>query len=456
MADEASSVIIKYFSATSVCVNCDSSGWKDHCKRQHPFICEKSPHPCTDIPEEIQDLCQQSQDDLNRTQYSKRGLTDVWYNCNVNPLPAYAHLFIWCLFVSLSSETQRILDRMVDSKTYMNLQLVKSDSPSPSRTEPYVSYGEINFNTVPEPRIRTDRDGLSSTNSELNLRKEEPRIDEDDDPHISSGSGGLSTTAQTGAQKQEPKENIGNRSYRKICLLGLVASIIIAIVAGLSIYVSQIRLSQLLWEQHQEMNRTQTQYREQVHHLNSTVESKISENSRLNFIHNACLQNLSFLKSNMDEICQFLTSGRERQCSKVWEKYGDRCYFFSTFETSYDGARQQCSDFDSRLLEISSKDEERFVFDAGLYGSGAHWIGKCENGKVASELLYGVYSGNSACGNCNSYIWGSSCGRAHRFICEKSAPSFPEIPQKIQDLCLQTVESNSIKADSPTSCPTAT
>ncbi|XP_072891042.1 C-type lectin domain family 12 member B-like [Hemitrygon akajei] len=235
----------------------------------------------------------------------------------------------------------------------------------------------------------------------------------------------------TGAQKQEPKKNIGNRSYRKICLLGLVASIIIAIVAGLSIYVSEIRLSQPLWD----MKGTRNQCRLLVHNLNSTVESKMSEKSHLNFIDCACLQNLG-------EICQFLTSSRERKCSQAWEKYGDRCYFFSTFETSYDGARQQCSDFDSRLLEISSNDEARFVFDARLYGNGAHWIGKCENGKVASELLYGVYSGRSVCGNCNSYIWGSSCSRAHRFICEKSAPLFPEILQKIQDLCPQPVESN--------------
>ncbi|XP_072893049.1 C-type lectin domain family 12 member B-like [Hemitrygon akajei] len=323
------------------------------------------------------------------------------------------------------------------SESHINVKSGKTDSRSPSRVEPDASYAEVIFKTLSSTRVRTDRDGLNSIYTELKFRKEEPRIDEDEDSPISSGPGRLSTTAQTGAQKQEPKENIGNRSCRKICLLCLVASIIIAIVAGLWIYVSQIRLCQ-----HQGMNRTQTKYGQQLHNLNSTVESKMSDNSRLNFIDCACLQNISLLKSSLDEICQFLTSSRERICSKAWEKYGDRCYFFSTFKTSYDGARQQCSDFDSRLLEISSKDEASFVLDALSNRNGARWVGKCENGKVASELLYEVYSGSSACSNCNSYIMGSSCSRDRRFICEKSAALFPDIPQKIQDLCLQPVEPN--------------
>ncbi|XP_072891706.1 early activation antigen CD69-like [Hemitrygon akajei] len=190
------------------------------------------------------------------------------------------------------------------------------------------------------------------------------------------------------------------------------------------------------------MNRTQTKYGQQLHNLNSTVESKMSDNSRLNFIDCSCLQNLSLLKSSLGEICQFLTSSRERNCSKAWEKYGDRCYFFSTFKTSYDGARQQCSDFDSRLLEISSKDEASFVLDALSSRNGARWVGKCENGKVASGTVYEVYSDMSACSNCNSSGGGSPCSRDRRFICEKSAPLFPDIPLKIQDLCLQLVEPN--------------
>ncbi|XP_072891668.1 uncharacterized protein [Hemitrygon akajei] len=57
--EEASSIIHKYSTGKSVCVKCDSDGWRDHCKGQYRFICEKSPHWCTDIPEKIQDLCQQ-------------------------------------------------------------------------------------------------------------------------------------------------------------------------------------------------------------------------------------------------------------------------------------------------------------------------------------------------------------------------------------------------------------
>ncbi|XP_059816681.1 CD209 antigen-like protein B [Hypanus sabinus] len=56
--EEASSLFVKYSSGTSNCVNCDSSSWRDYCKRQHPFICQKSAHLCPHIPEEIQDICQ--------------------------------------------------------------------------------------------------------------------------------------------------------------------------------------------------------------------------------------------------------------------------------------------------------------------------------------------------------------------------------------------------------------
>ncbi|XP_072891677.1 uncharacterized protein [Hemitrygon akajei] len=114
-----------------------------------------------------------------------------------------------------SSETQRILDRMDDSETYMEMQIVKPDSLSPSRA----------------------------------------------------------------AHEQEPKENIGRRPYRQICLLCLVMSALIIIVAGLSIHVSQIRQSK------------ETCHRI-YHELNSTLQSKLS----------ALNSNLSDLKQMHSEL----------------------------------------------------------------------------------------------------------------------------------------------------------
>ncbi|XP_072106107.1 C-type lectin domain family 12 member B-like isoform X2 [Mobula birostris] len=249
-----------------------------------------------------------------------------------------------------------------------------------------------------------------------------------------------SLSRSRGARKQEPKENIGNRPCWKICLLCLVTLGLIVIVAGVSIYVSQVRQSQLLWEQNQEITRIQTQCRQQIHNLNLTVESKTSGNSRLNLSDSVCVQNVSLLNRNLADICQFLNRSREQNCSKDWKRSGDRCYFFSTSETSYDGARQQCSNFDSRLLEINSTDEASFLLQVNSDRDPIFWIGKCEDGKVASQLLYTVVAGRSICGHCGAEIFYSACHRVHPFICEKPAPLFPEIPQKIQDLCLQPVE----------------
>ncbi|XP_059816683.1 uncharacterized protein LOC132388361 [Hypanus sabinus] len=79
-------------------------------------------------------------------------------------------------FSFLSSEAQRILDRMDDSETYVNIKFTKTDSETPSRAAP----------------------------------------------------------------ERESKVKIGNRPYRQICLFCLVTSALIVIVAGLSIHVSQV------------------------------------------------------------------------------------------------------------------------------------------------------------------------------------------------------------------------
>ncbi|XP_072891633.1 uncharacterized protein [Hemitrygon akajei] len=91
----------------------------------------------------------------------------------------------------------------------MDVKLGKADTRSPSRAESDVLYAEVNFKTPSAPRVRADQDGLNSTYSDLNFRKEEPRIDEGEGPPIASGPGGLSTTAEKAAQERESKVKIG-------------------------------------------------------------------------------------------------------------------------------------------------------------------------------------------------------------------------------------------------------
>ncbi|XP_072891646.1 killer cell lectin-like receptor subfamily B member 1B allele B isoform X1 [Hemitrygon akajei] len=280
------------------------------------------------------------------------------------------------------------------SESYMNVKLGKADSRSPCRAEPDVLYAEVNFKSPSAPRVRADRDGLNSTYSELNVRKGETRIDEDEDSPISSGPGGLPTTAPPGPHTEQPKDKISNKPYRKICLLCLVTSVIIAMVAGLSIYVLQIRQSQITCDQ------------------------------------------------NYQTLCQFLNSNREQECSQDWIRNEERCYLISTLETSYDEVKKYCSSIDAMLLEINSEEQKNVVSKSLVDPFRTYWIGKCENGKAASSLMHRDDTGRSACGNCNSYEWNTNCQYQHRFICEKSAHWFMDIPEKILDLCQQPLEPN--------------
>ncbi|XP_059816929.1 uncharacterized protein LOC132388570 [Hypanus sabinus] len=248
------------------------------------------------------------------------------------------------------------------------------------------------------------------------------------------------------AQKQNPKQNIGNRPDRRICLLLLVTIGLVAIVVGLSIYVSQTRHFlitsernyQRLREQDHEMNRTQLQYQQQVSKLNSTLKSRTSENTRLDLSQRNCQKNLSALSNNLTilennfttlnsdlsdlnrkhsdlchqfnqleikyrninenkaQICQYLARRRETTCPHNWIKKEDRCYFISEITKSYDGAMGHCSEYDSRLLEIDSDEEKKFVSSA-VYRYVTYWIGKCADRNVASDLLYELNHGSPTC-----------------------------------------------------------
>ncbi|XP_072106837.1 uncharacterized protein [Mobula birostris] len=474
---------------------------------------------------------------------------------------------------------------MDESETYANMRFTGADSQSPSRAEPDVSYVELNVTALSAPRVRRDGAGLSSTYAEVNCPKDEPVIDEDEAPPIAAGSRKQTTNAQTGAHEQEPKQNIENRRYMKICLLCLFTSVLIAIVAGLSIYVSQIRQSKFtvdrnydelnstlqskineieakykavnetkaqicelltsrrgphkqeskenignrayhkicllclvtsilvaivaglsihvsrtrqslitsdrnyrrLWEQHQEMNRTQRQYQQRVREFNSTLKSRTSENSRLDLSQRNCLNNISALNNNLStlensitvlnselselnqthtdlchecnrletkyrtitetkaQICQYLNRRRGQTCPQFWQRNEDRCYFISSLEKSYDEAREYCSDLDARLLEINSKEEKDFVSSSIGYGHRIYWIGKCRDGNVASNLLYKMYYGSRTCSKCNSNSRRHNCESKYGFICEKSAYLYPDIPEEIQGLCQHPVGPDLIK-----------
>ncbi|XP_072891648.1 snaclec bitiscetin subunit beta-like [Hemitrygon akajei] len=141
------------------------------------------------------------------------------------------------------------------------------------------------------------------------------------------------------------------------------------------------------------------------------------------------------------QICELLTSRREQTCSEDWVTNKDRCYFVSTFETSFRRAIQECSNLDSRLLEINSRDEASFVSRSLVRQNLVYWIGQCTTGNFDFGRLYKISSGSSSCSVCQSNKWGGNCLHDnHHFICEKSASSRPDIPEKIQLLCHQPGE----------------
>ncbi|XP_072891103.1 C-type lectin domain family 17, member A-like [Hemitrygon akajei] len=139
-----------------------------------------------------------------------------------------------------------------------------------------------------------------------------------------------------------------------------------------------------------------------------------------------------------DQICELLTSRREQNCSQYWIGNEGGCYFISTFKFSYDKARLYCSDSHSKLLEINSAEEENFVVKADRDKGISYWIGKCKDGKVASNVVYRISGLDRTCGVCTQNTENKTCIQVrYPFICEKSAPLCTDISEKIQDLCQQ-------------------
>ncbi|XP_059816049.1 C-type lectin domain family 7 member A-like [Hypanus sabinus] len=309
---------------------------------------------------------------------------------------------------------------MDDSETYMNVQLLNTDSSSPSRDGLNPTYSLLNFpndehlmeayedppiaSGAAEMPVTAQADGLNSTYSVLHLPKEEHLSEVYEDPPISSGPAEMSVAAQAGPDKQEPNENIGNSPDRKICLLCLVTFFLIATVVGLSIHVSQIRQS--------------------LKRMNSELRHKFTEMET----------KYRSVNETKAQICELLTSRREQECPQSWIRNAGGCYFITTLKLSYDKARQYCWDLDSKLLEINSAEEANFVYKAVRDQGRSYWIGKCKDGKFASNVLYRMNGSDPECSVCYNQL--NPCDQVQaRFICEISRYLCPDIYEMIKAHC---------------------
>ncbi|XP_072891101.1 C-type lectin domain family 2 member B-like [Hemitrygon akajei] len=211
-----------------------------------------------------------------------------------------------------------------------------------------------------------------------------------------------------------------DRSDSSIWLICVLTAALIITGICWRIHVSQIRQSKITSDRN-------------YHELNSSLQSKLS----------ALNSNLSDLKQMHSELChqfcELLTSRRDQACPQDWIRNEDRCYFISTLATTDNEAKKRCSNFDARLLKINSKQEENVVSNALVHQHRTYWIGKCEDGEEASSLMYTRDTGTSICGTCDSSEWRNHCNRQHPFICEKRAHLCTDIPEKIQDLCRQSL-----------------
>ncbi|XP_072131822.1 uncharacterized protein [Mobula birostris] len=220
------------------------------------------------------------------------------------------------------------------------------------------------------------------------------------------------------------------------------------------------------------MNRTQRQYQQQVHELNSTLKSRTSENSHLDFSQRNCLKSISALNNNLsklennitilnselselnqthtdlrhecnqletkyraitetkNQICQYLSRRREQTCPPYWTEKEGWCYFISTSVKSYDGAREHCSKFDARLLEINSNVEK--------------WCLSIHNvldWKMGKQMLYG----RAVCTKCDS-SHGSTVATVDTDSSARSLHIYTRIfTEEIQGFCQHHVEPDLIK-----------
>ncbi|XP_072891039.1 C-type lectin domain family 9 member A-like [Hemitrygon akajei] len=114
------------------------------------------------------------------------------------------------------------------------------------------------------------------------------------------------------------------------------------------------------------------------------------------------------------QICELLTSRKEQGFPQNCIRSEGPCYFISTDNTSYDEAKQYCSKSNSKLLEINSADEENFVTKTLHDQGNIYWIGKCKDGKVASNVMFRLSGGDPECGECGPYTALKPCDQHPR------------------------------------------
>uniref|UniRef100_A0A672Z9N9 Hepatic lectin-like n=1 Tax=Sphaeramia orbicularis TaxID=375764 RepID=A0A672Z9N9_9TELE len=70
--------------------------------------------------------------------------------------------------------------------------------------------------------------------------------------------------------------------------------------------------------------------------------------------------------------CDLFTDKPSPVCDEAWERHGEKCYYFSTFKSSWDIGRRFCKEFGADLVKIDMKDimtEEEDKFWIGLTDS---------------------------------------------------------------------------------------
>ncbi|XP_073185246.1 C-type lectin domain family 5 member A-like isoform X1 [Lepidochelys kempii] len=126
------------------------------------------------------------------------------------------------------------------------------------------------------------------------------------------------------------------------------------------------------------------------------------------------------------------TSGGRTDCPIRWTFQRGKCYFFSVQEKTWNASQRACSEANSSLVIINSKEELEFLHNntkaedhfIGLSIRGAEgrwkWI---DNTEFNTDIfIIGLNSDTSDCAVIGLTVVGTiSCSVPNRWICEKKA-----------------------------------
>ncbi|XP_053150213.1 C-type lectin domain family 5 member A-like [Hemicordylus capensis] len=121
------------------------------------------------------------------------------------------------------------------------------------------------------------------------------------------------------------------------------------------------------------------------------------------------------------------TPDGRKECSRSWILFEGKCYFFSTFEKTWDASKKDCAQSNSRLAIVKSKAELMFLqtrtqhenYFIGLTQSGSvggwKWI---DNTELNPDIFNIPYKGFPCAVVGLSSTGTASCSVPHRWICE--------------------------------------